>query len=78
MNTSSLFGIDLRIKSLLKKNEKKRLTAVCPDNVKLEIIKNYYDLNNHQSLQGSERYIQLFDCYGEMSLKYNFYLSPRT
>lgn len=85
-NNLSLSGVNLKIKSLFKEN--KILTAVNPDNTYLNIVKNYgltqkrslkRKISNKRNFQQlnksfSQRYIQLFDCYGEIFLKNNFYL----
>ena len=89
MNNLSFSGIDLKVKGLFKKDKKRKLTAVNPDNIDLNTVKNYgliqkknlkqkmfHDKNSKQfdkSFYVSKRYIQLFDCYGEMSLKNDFY-----
>ena len=75
---------------MFKENKKKILTAVNPDNTNLNTVENYglikkknlkrqiFEKKNFQefdkSFSLSKRYIQLFDCYGEMSLKNDFYL----
>ena len=88
INNTSFSGIDLKVKSLVQENKKKNLTALDPDNINLNTVSNYglsqkKKLNNKSFLEknvrkfsqnssSSKRYIQLFDCYGEMSLKNNF------
>lgn len=78
VNKSSLPGINLKVKSLLKKSGKKQLTALSPDSINLNVVKNYI-LNqrklNDQSFKKTKRYIQFFDCYGEIVLKYDFYFN---
>ena len=72
MSVSSLFGLDLRVESVLKKNKHDRLLAVDPDNFELGNVENHCNLEKFKDFQASKRYIQLFDCYGEMYLKHNF------
>lgn len=87
INNLSFFGIDLKINGLFKENKKQLLTAVNPDNTDLNIIKNYGLIQKKnlkqkafnykkfsKSFHFSKQYIQLFDCYGEMSLKNDFYI----
>jgi hypothetical protein len=85
VNNVSFSGIDLRVKGLFEQNKRKKLLAVNPDNINLNIITNHSltkkvfsghkDFQNfNESFSISKRYIQLFDCYGEMSLKNDFYL----
>ena len=87
INNLSFSGIDLKINGLFKENKKKNLIAVNPDNTDLNILKNYgltkkktlkrksFNYKNFsESFHFSKRYIQLFDCYGEMSLKNDFYI----
>ena len=87
INNLSFSGIDLKINGLFKENKKKNLIAVNPDNTDLNILKNYgltqkkilkqktsNYTNFSESFHFSKRYIQLFDCYGEMSLKNDFYI----
>ena len=76
INSLSFSGINLKVKSLLTKNKKKKLLAVNPDNLDLNTVRSY-DSNQSKLLRksflSSKRYIQLFDCYGEISLKEDFY-----
>lgn len=90
INNLSFSGIDLKVKGLFKENKKKILIAVNPDNTNLNTVKNYGLIQKknlkqkmfrnknlqkfNESFSFSKRYIQLFDCYGEMSLKNDFYL----
>lgn len=56
-------GIKLQIKSLLNPsiaNQRKLLKLLDPDNV---------NLTQHYSTASSRKFIQLFDCYGEVCLK---------
>ena len=91
INNLSFSGIDLRVKGLLKEGNKKVLTATNPDNIHLNIVTNYGLIQKknlrrkvfqnksfqifNKSFSPSKRYIQLFDCYGEMSLKNDFYVA---
>ena len=90
INSLSFSGIDLRVEGLLKEGNKKALTAINPDNIDLAIVTQHgltkkknlkqkvFQNKNFQkfdeSFSSSKRYIQLFDCYGEMFLKNNFHL----
>jgi ribosomal protein S10 len=90
VNNLSFSGMNLKVKSLFKRNEKKKVTAVNPDNTNLNTVKSHglvqkknlkqkmFNNKNFQTFDASssvsKRYIQLFDCYGEMSLKNDFYL----
>jgi len=71
----SFSGLNLEVKSLLEHNEKNKnfLKLISPDNLTIN-IKHGWDnqkLNNKSSPQNPllKKYIQLFDCYGEMFLK---------
>jgi len=91
INNLSFSGIDLKVKGLFKEKEKKKLIAVNPDHINLNTVVNYglvqkknlkqkkFTYKNFQrfnkNFSFSKRYIQLFDCYGEMSLKNDFYLA---
>jgi ribosomal protein S10 len=90
VNNLSFSGMNLKVKSLFKRNEKKKVIAVNPDNTNLNTVKSHglvqkknlkQKMFNNKSFKtfdasflASKRYIQLFDCYGEMSLKNDFYL----
>jgi ribosomal protein S10 len=90
INNLSFSGMNLKVKSLFKRNEKKKVTAVNPDNTNLNTVKSHglikkknlkqkmFNNKNFKTFDASfsvsKRYIQLFDCYGEMSLKNDFYL----
>jgi ribosomal protein S10 len=90
INNLSFSGMNLKVKSLFKRNEKKKVRAVNPDNTNLNTVKSHglvqkknlkqkmFNNKNFKTFDAnfsvSKRYIQLFDCYGEMSLKNNFYL----
>ena len=90
INNLSFSGINLKIKGFSKENKKKELTAINPDNINLNVVKKYGLLQKKSLKQKivkdknlkklnadfyfSKRYIQLFDCYGEVSLKNDFYL----
>jgi ribosomal protein S10 len=78
INNLSFSGLNLKIKSLFKKNTKKKLTALNPDSVNLNTIEKFNSLSrvssfNVQNSLPSKRYIQLFDCYGEITLKTDFH-----
>ena len=78
INDSSFSGLNLKIESLFKQNSKKKLIALDPDNVNLNTVEKFNplvpsDLSSSQSFSLSKRYIQLFDCYGEMVLKTDFH-----
>ena len=68
INNLSFSGLNLKIENLFKRNTKKTLTALNPDNVDLNTIEKF-NLSKRQNFSSSKRYIQLFDCYGEMVLK---------
>lgn len=77
INNLSFSGLNLKIERLFKRDTKKKLIALNPDNVDLNTMEklNRPSLSNLSSIQNfssSKRYIQLFDCYGEMVLKTNF------
>ena len=78
INDSSFSGLNLKIESLFKQNTKKKLIALNPDNVDLNTIEEFdsllsSDSSSSQNFLSSKRYIQLFDCYGEMVLKNDFH-----
>lgn len=86
----SLLGIRLKVKGVFKENGKKKLTVLNPDNLNMGVIRNcsltqkkslkqkMFDNPNLKEFSlgflSSKRYIQLFDCYGEISLKTDFHL----
>jgi hypothetical protein len=75
INNLSFSGLNLKIERLFKRDTKKKLTALNPDNVDLNTTEKFNSLSNlssSQNFSSSKRYIQLFDCYGEMVLKTNF------
>lgn len=78
-NNLSFSGMKLKVKSLFKRNERKKLTALNPDNTELKVMKTHTLFNSQNfkildvNFSSSKRYIQLFDCYGEVSLKNDFY-----
>ena len=78
INNSSFSGLNLKIESLFKRNAKKKLIALNPDSVDLGTTEKFnpllhLNLSNNQNLSLSKKYIQLFDCYGEMVLKSDFH-----
>lgn len=78
INDSSFSGLNLKIESLFKQNTKKKLIALNPDSVDLNTVERFNsvlssDLSTSQNFLSSKRYIQLFDCYGEMVLKTDFH-----
>ena len=78
INNLSFSGLNLKIESLFKRNTKKKLIALNPDSIDLNTTRksnllSHLDLSNSQSLSVSKKYIQLFDCYGEMVLKTDFH-----
>jgi len=77
INNLSFSGLNLKIKGLFKENTRKKLTALNPDRVHLNTTEKFNPLShvNSSSIQNSlplKRYIQLFDCYGEIALKTDF------
>ena len=78
INNLSFSGLNLKIENLFKRNTKKKLIALNPDSIDLNTTRksnllSHLDLSNSQSLSVSKKYIQLFDCYGEMVLKTDFH-----
>jgi len=78
INNLSFSGLNLKINNLFTRNTKKKLIILNPDSVNLNTTEkfnslSYSDLSNTQRLSSSKKYIQLFDCYGEVVLKTNFY-----
>jgi ribosomal protein S10 len=71
----SFSGLNLEVKSLLKSNEKNNnfLKLISPDNLTLNIKHDYNKQKlTRKSLSQNlllKKYIQLFDCYGEIFLK---------
>jgi ribosomal protein S10 len=69
----SFSGLNLEVKSLLKYNEKNKnfLKLISPDNLTLNIKHDCNKQANKSSSQNLllKKYIQLFDCYGEIFLK---------
>ena len=78
VNDSSFSGLNLKIESLFKRNAKKKLIALNPDSINLNTIENLDSLSHMNPSEkpvslSSKKYIQLFDCYGEMTLKTDFH-----
>ena len=71
MNHLSFFGVNLQIKGVFLKTKKKKLISVSPDNVRLGSAKKYHRRSEEQSFIRSERYVRLFDHYGEIVLREN-------
>lgn len=74
MNNLSFSGLNLKIESLSKTNTKKKLIALNPDSVNLNIVEKLNLSSNTESLKcqnfsSLNRYIQMFDCHGEIILK---------
>ena len=83
LKNTSFPSLNLEIKGLLEKNKTQRhtLNLINPDNVRLKTI-NYLDLKSKQYKTQSKKtlnflfckkYIQLFDLYGEVSLKNTYH-----
>jgi len=77
INNSSFSGLNLKIESLFTQNMKKKLIALNPDNINLRTVEMFYPSQvpgspSAQSFSSSKKYIQLFDCYGELALKTDF------
>jgi len=68
-------GIKLEVKGLfnIKKKNKSFLRAIDPDNVVLLDKNNFKATEQLQNRLFQKKYIQLFDCYGEVYLKDSLY-----
>lgn len=69
-------GLKLEVKGLLDSNKKSRslLRLINPDNIVLE----YSNSRAFKKLSLQKKYIQLFDCYGEISLNELFLRKTHT
>ena len=77
INDLSFSGLNLKVKTLFKENLKKKLIMLNPDNVNLNTLEKFSTLPNivfnKQNFSSSKKYIQMFDCYGEIILKTDFH-----
>lgn len=69
-------GLDLKIKGLfdISKCQKKVLDVIDLDNVIIRKTVNPIQDKQKIEKKAEQRYVQLFDCYGEICLKHAFYL----